>query len=281
MTIQLGFQPEDFSLRTWRAVAAEFIATGLFVFIGTGAVVAANAGFLAAGGELPGVPGQGFIITVALAHGLAIALLVAATAKISGGHINPAVSFAAASTGKIKVSTAGLYIAAQLVGAILASLLLKGVIQGPFESGLGAHGLTGVLEQNVGDGAGAGLLVEAVLTFTLVFVVFATAIDPKGLAHLAPAAIGLTVLVDHLVGLPLTGASMNPARSFGPAVVANIWTDHWIYWLGPLIGAAIAALVYEFVFLQREDEEAVPAPLPPPAAPSPPPPAPSPPPQGV
>ncbi len=254
MAIQLGFQQEDFSLRTWRAVTAEFIATGLFVFLGTGSVVVAKANLIETGFSAS-TPPPTFIIAVALAHGLAIALLVAATAKISGGHINPAVSFAAALTGKMKVSTAGLYVAGQLVAAILASLLLKAVIAGPFEQGLGAHGLGSplLLEDQVGDGAGAGLLVETVLTFVLVFVVFATAMDPKGLAHLAPAAIGLAVLVDHLVGIPLTGASMNPARSFGPAVVANVWTDHWIYWLGPLIGAGIAALVYEFAFLQREE----------------------------
>ena len=113
----------------------------------------------------------------------------------------------------------------------------------------------GILDSSVGDGAGAGLLLEGVLTFALVFVIFATAIDPKGLTHLAPMAIGLMVMVDHLIGVPMTGASMNPARSFGPAVVANVWTDHWIYWLGPLIGAALAALIYEFVFLQREEED--------------------------
>ena len=101
--------------------------------------------------------------------------------------------------------------------------------------------------------AGAGLLVEIVLTFVLVFVIFATAMDPKGPTHLAPMAIGLAYLVDSLVGIPLTGASMNPARSFGPAIVANVWADHWIYWLGPAIGAVLAALVYEFVFLERED----------------------------
>ena len=251
MAIQMGFQPRDFSMATWRSVAAEFIATGLFVFIGTGSVVVA----LNVGGGSNSDPS--FIISVALAHGLAIALLVAATARISGGHINPAVSFVMALTGKMKVSTAVLYIGAQLVAAILGSLLLKAVIAGPAELGnLGAYSVNlAIVEDQVGNGAGAGLLIEAVLTFALVFVIFATAIDRKGLAHFAPMAIGLVVLVDNLVGIPLTGASMNPARSFGPAVVANFWDDHWIYWLGPLIGAAVAALVYEYVFLDREEED--------------------------
>ena len=256
MAIQLGFQAEDFTLKTWRAVAAEFIATGLFVFLGTASVVVA----VNVAGGAPG-SGPAFVISVALAHGLAIALLVAATAKISGGHINPAVSFAAALTGKMKVSTACLYVAAQIAAAILGVLLLKAIVAGPAEFGLGAHGLNvfnadtgfGILDESVGNGAGAGLLVEAVLTFVLVFVIFATAMDPKGLSHLAPMAIGLAVLVDNLVGIPLTGASMNPARSFGPAVVANIWDNHWIYWLGPLIGAGAAAIVYEFIFLHREE----------------------------
>ena len=258
MAIQLGFQAEDFTLKTWRAVAAEFIATGLFVFLGTGSVVVS---LNVSGGS---VSDPSFIISVALAHGLAIAFLVAATAKISGGHINPAVSFVMAMTGKMKVSTAVLYIGAQIGAAILGSLLLKAVIAGPVELGhLGAHSVnvfdvslgTGIVEDQVGNGAGAGLLIEAVLTFALVFVFFATAINRKGLAHLAPVAIGLVYLVDQLVGIPLTGASMNPARSFGPAVVANFWDDHWIYWLGPLIGAAVAALVYEYVFLDREEED--------------------------
>ncbi len=77
--------------------------------------------------------------------------------------------------------------------------------------------------------------------------------DPKGLAHLAPMAIGITVLVDHLFGVPVTGASMNPARSFGPALIAGAWENHWIFWVGPLIGGAVAALVYEFVFLRRKE----------------------------
>ncbi|MEX0785356.1 MAG: MIP family channel protein [Dehalococcoidia bacterium] len=263
MTIQLGFEPGDFNAKTWRAVAAEFIGTGMFVFIGTGAVVAASASLVQVSGTSP-LPLSGFVIAIALAHGLGILLAVAATANISGGHINPAVTFAAMMTGKLRVSTGLLYIAAQIGAAILAVLLVKGIVAGPMELGLGAHGInvfdkatgTGILEDQVGAGAGAALLLEAAMTFALVFVVFATAIDPKGPRHLAPVAIGLVIMADHFIGVPMTGASMNPARSFGPAVVANIWTDHWIYWLGPLIGAGLAALVYEFVFLQRPDDEA-------------------------
>ena len=260
MSIQMGFQSEDFSLKTWRAVAAEFFATGMFVFLGTASVVAANA-FFAVNSEPNTPPTPSFIIAVALAHGLASAMLVAATAKISGGHINPAVTFAAAITGKMKVSTGVLYIAGQLIAAVLAVLLLKTILAAPVEGGLGAHGISvfipgeeaGLLDDQVWNGAGAALLMEVALTFVLVFVIFATAMDPKGLGYLAPMAIGLAVLVDHLVGIPLTGASMNPARSFGPAVVANVWDNHWVYWLGPLIGAAAAGLVYQYVFLQRED----------------------------
>ena len=253
MAIQMGFGPGDFDAKTWRSVAAEFIATGLFVFLGTGTVVAVQATVTDFGSAL---------LTIALAHGLAIAVLVAAIARISGGHINPAVTFAAAITGKMKISTAVLYVAAQLGAAVFAVLLLKGIVAGPIEGALAAHGLNvfepggaaGILDNQIGDGAGAGLLLEAVLTFALVFVIFATAIDPKGLTHLAPMAIGLMVTVDQLIGVPMTGASMNPARSFGPAIVANVWTDHWIYWLGPLIGAALAALIYQYVFLEREEE---------------------------
>ena len=253
MSIQLGFQSGDFGLSTWRKVCAEFIATALFVLIGTGAVVSASS-------TLDGSGSATFIVAVSLAFGLAIAVLVAATARISGGHINPAVTFAVAMTGRIKVSTAALYVAAQLAGAIVGSLVLKTIIAGPMEGHLGANAISvyngsgGLLSSEIGDGTGAALLVEAAFTFVLVFVVFATAIDRKGPSHLAPFAIGLAVLVGHLVCIPLTGTSMNPARSFGPAVVANLWTDHWVFWLGPLIGAGIAGLVYEFVFLEHEPE---------------------------
>ena len=254
MSIQMGFQPGDFAPKTLRAAAAELIGTGMFVFLGAGSVVAARA-------TLGDGSATTFVIAVAIAHGLGILIAVSATANISGGHINPAVTFAAAMTGKIKVSTGVLYVAAQLIGAVLAVLLLKTIVAGPMEMGLGAHGLNvfdpqvggGILDDQIADGAGAGLLLEMALTFALVFVVFATAMDPKGPGHLAPAAIGLVIMLDHFVGIPMTGASMNPARSFGPAVVANVWTDHWVFWLGPIIGGAIAALVYENVFMHRAE----------------------------
>ena len=225
---------------TWRATLAEFIATLLFIFLGAGTVVVTG-----------GLMNEGLtsarLVAIALAHGFAIALLVAATAKVSGGHINPAVTFGALVTGKINGAKAVMYVVAQLVGAIVGALLLKLVIPAAAQGNLGAHGLG----PNVT--VGGGLVAEIVLTFALVFVVFATAMDPKGLGHLAPAAIGLTVLVDHLIGVPVTGASMNPARSFGPALVAGAWNNHWIYWIGPLVGGALAALVYEFFFLRRKE----------------------------
>ncbi len=225
---------------TWRATLAEFIATLLFVFLGAGTVVVT-------GGLLKDGLTSARLVAIALAHGLTIALLVSATAKISGGHINPAVTFGAWITGKIDLAKAIMYVVAQLLGAVVGALLLKAVIPAAAQGNLGAHGL------GSGVTAGGGLLAEIVLTFALVFVVFATAMDPKGLGHLAPAAIGLTVLVDHLFGVPVTGASMNPARSFGPAFVAGAWDNHWVFWVGPLVGGGLAALVYEFVFLRREE----------------------------
>ena len=224
-----------------RAALAELVATFSFVFLGVGAVVAS--------GRILGVDGltPARLMVIALAHGLAIAIFVAASARFSGGHLNPAVTVAAVVTGKISVTRGGMYVVAQVAGGILAAFLLKGIFPDALEGGLGAHGLGAV------DGAGIGLLVEVLLTFFLVFVVFATAMDPRGMGHLAPFAIGVAVLLDHLVGVPLTGASMNPARTLGPAWASGAWADHWIYWVGPIAGGIIAALVYQHLFLPREE----------------------------
>jgi len=226
--------------KTLRAAAAEFIATLLFVFLGPGAVVAALS---VSGGDLNAAG----IVAIALAFGIAIAFLVAATANISGGHINPAVTFGAVLTGKISLAKGAVYWLSQLTGAIVGAFLLAAVVPDAIQGNLGANALA------PGLSAGAGLLLEIVLTFGFVFVVFATAMDAKGLGHLAPVAIGLAVLVDHLVGVPFTGTSINPARSLGPAVAAGVWHDHWIFWIGPLTGGALAAIVYEYIFLRRKE----------------------------
>lgn len=231
---------EEAPSAAWRAAAAELIATLLFIFLGAGTVVAT-------GGLIKDSLTSARLVAIALAHGLAIALLVSATAKISGGHVNPAVTFGALITGKINLPKAIMYVIAQLLGAVIGAWLLALVMPAGAQGNLGAHGL------GPGITVGGGLLAEIVLTFALVFVVFATAMDPKGLGHLAPLAIGFTILVDHLIGVPVTGAGMNPARSFGPALVAGAWENHWIYWIGPLIGGGIAALVYEFGFLRRDE----------------------------
>ncbi|TMB69112.1 MAG: aquaporin [Chloroflexi bacterium] len=250
----LGLTAEDLNQRTWRAVLAEFIATMLFVFIGAGAVAVISGALplpAAAGGTPVSADKAASLVAIALAHGLAIAVLVAATARISGGHINPAVTFAAVITGRMKAGPGVLYIAAQLAGAVVGALLLDLVLVSSVEGNLGAH----ALNNNALTSDLAGVLVEIILTFVLVFTVFAVAMDPRGPANLAPIAIGLAVLIDHFVGVPLTGASMNPARSFGPALVSNSWDDHWVYWIGPLTGGALAGLLYHFVYLKPAEEE--------------------------
>ena len=225
---------------TWRHALAEMIATTMFVFLGAGAVVVT--------GILVSDMTPARLVTIALAHGVAITLLISATATISGGHINPAVTISAVVTGQIGLTKGAVYIGSQLVGAVVGAALIAAVVPGAIDSNLGSHGL------GTDVGVGAGLLAEIVLTFLLVFVVFATAIDKKGLGHIAPVAIGLVVLVDHLIGVPLTGASMNPARSFGPALISGTWDTHWIYWVGPILGGGLAAVMYQNIFLKPREE---------------------------
>ena len=210
------------SVETWRATFAEFIATFLFVFLGAGSVVVS-------GGLPNGDLDPARLVLIAMAHGFGIALLAYATANISGGHINPAVTFAAVITRKVSATRGLMFVTAQLVGAVAGALLLLGAVPDAADTNLGAHALGPEVS------VGMGLLMEVAITFALVFVIFATAVDPRGMGNLAPLAIGLTVLVAHLVAVPITGASMNPARSLGPALVAGEWADQWIYWVAPLL----------------------------------------------
>ncbi len=215
------------------AVIAEAIGTFLFFFIGAGSIVLGDypAG---GGGSGPGLLG------VALAHGLALAVLVSALGPISGGHFNPAVTLAAWIMGKVTPMRATAYVVAQLVGALGAGLALKAVFADAWQSSnigtpaLGP-GITPVL----------GIGIEAVLTVLLVLAVIGTAIDPRA-PKIGGLAIGLAVAADILVGGPLTGAAMNPARWFGPAVAAGAYADWYVWWIGPAIGAAVAALIYRY-----------------------------------
>ena len=233
------FGQEEFtSLTAWRATFAEFLAVTMFVFLGAGSVVVTAE---ISGGELDAAR----LFTIALAHGFAIAFLAYATANISGGHINPAVTFAALFTNNISVARGMTCVAAQLSGAIVGALLLLAAIPEAADTNLGSHALGADVS------VGMGLVMEIILTFVLVFVIFGTAVDPGGAGPLAPMAIGLAVLVGHLVAVPITGASMYPARSLGPALVAGEWANHWIYWIGPLIGGGLAGLTYKFAFLNR------------------------------
>jgi aquaporin TIP len=213
---------------TGRRAAAEFVGAFTLVFAGVGSI--------ALGNELLGV---------ALAHGLAIGVMASAVGHISGAHFNPAVTFGFLVTRRIAPRLALAYLAAQLAGAVAAMLMLRGVFSP--DSDLDA----GVPRLGEGVGVGSGLLLEIVLTFFLVWVIFATAADPRGtFKAIAGLAIGLTITLDILAGGPLTGAAMNPARAFGPELVQGVWSDAWLYWVAPLIGAALAALSYEHLYLR-------------------------------
>ncbi|KAG6549672.1 hypothetical protein Mapa_008651 [Marchantia paleacea] len=237
--LAVGHRAEATAPDAIKAGFAEFIATFLFVFIGVGSVSAYNKIFPVGDMTSAGLVG------IALAHGLAIVITVAATANISGGHVNPAVTFGLMVGGHITIVRGFIYWVGQLVGAFLAAGLLKWVIVSVEPVPVHALG--------AGVSVWSGLVLEIVLTFSLVFVVYATAVDPKkgSIGVVAPLAIGFTVLANHFVGVPFTGASMNPARSFGPALVNWSWASHWIYWVGPLIGAAIAGIVYDGVFISE------------------------------
>ena len=217
--------------RTAAALVAEAFGTFLFFFVGAGAVVLGD--YLAAnGGTGPGLLG------VALAHGLALAVLASALGAVSGGHFNPAVTLGVWIMGRITPVGAALYVLAQLLGGLAAGLALKAVFADSWQA-------SNIGTPTLGPGITplTGIVVEAVLTALLLLVVIGTTVDSRG-PKLGGLAVGLAVTADILVGGPLTGAAMNPARWFGPAVAAGAYADWYVWWIGPAIGAAVAALVY-------------------------------------
>ena len=218
-----------------RALVAEAIGAFTLIFAGTGAVM------VAAGKTNIG------LVEIAFAHGLAIALMVSALGAISGGHFNPAVTVAMWVTRRIGTIAAAGYVAAQLAGAVLASLALRTL----FPEGLREEAQMGAAMLGPGIDFAQGVGIEAILTFFLVIVIFGTAVDARA-PKLGGIAIGLTITMDILAGGPLTGAAMNPARAFGPALVAGAWDDHIVYWIGPIIGAVAAGLLYHYVLIEEK-----------------------------
>jgi aquaporin Z len=203
-------------------------------FIGTFTLIFAGVGSIALGADLTGV---------AFAHGLAIAIMVSMFGHISGGHFNPAITFGFLVTRRIEPVLAVVYWASQFAGAVAAALLLKWLYPGD-ALGAGVPSIHGV-------GSGEAMVIEIILTFFLVLAVFATAVDPRGtFKSIAGLAIGLTITMDIFAGGRLTGAAMNPARAFGPQLVGDHWSDGWVWYVGPVIGAVVAAVLYEWLYLR-------------------------------
>jgi MIP family channel proteins len=214
---------------------AEFVGAFTLIFIGAGAAVAANQAH------------DTSLIGVAVANGLAIGVMVSALGHISGGHFNPAITFGFLVTRRIKPPLAVLYWVAQLAGAALAALLVHQLLPRASTEAvkLGVPALGG------GVDAGAAFGLEAIFTFFLAWVVFASAVDPRGtFKSIAGLAIGLTITIDVLFGGPFTGAAMNPARAFGPQLVGDYWSNGWVWYAGPLLGATVAVVLYELLYLR-------------------------------
>jgi MIP family channel proteins len=208
------------------ACIAEAIGTFALIFIGIGAIHAS-----------PGLLG------VALAHGLTIAVFVSATGHISGGHLNPAVTLGALVGGKIELKDAIRYWASQLIGATAAAFVCLGLFDRTTV-------ITGTPELGGGTSPLAGIVIEAITTFFLVFVVYGTAIDGRG-PKIGGLAIGLTIAIGILFAGPLTGGAINPARAFGPALAVSHWTNHYVYWIGPMVGGAAAGWLYSKFLLGK------------------------------
>lgn len=214
-----------------RRGVAEFIGAFTLIFIGGGAGIVAS------------FAGSGDLVAVALANGLAIGIMVTNLGHISGGHFNPAITLGFLVTRRITPALAVAYWVFQLAGAILAAFILRYIWD------KGTVGLGAAPAPHIHDGK--AFVLEMIMTFFLVIAVWATAVDPRGaFKSIAGLAIGLTITIDVLMGGPLTGAAMNPARALGPELAGNTWSGWWIYWAGPAAGALLAALLYEVLYLR-------------------------------
>ncbi|CAN1353520.1 Aquaporin TIP1-2 [Linum perenne] len=247
--IAIGNVGEATQADTLKAGLAEFFSTLIFVFAGEGSGMA-FAKLTAGAANTPSG-----LVAAAIAHAFALFVAVSVGANISGGHVNPAVTFGAFVGGNITLLRGIVYWIAQLLGSTVACLLLK------FATGGLLLQETAAFSLSEGVGVWNAVVLEIVMTFGLVYTVYATAVDPKkgSLGTIAPLAIGFIVGANILVGGAFSGASMNPAVSFGPALVSWSWGNHWVYWVGPLIGGGIAGLVYELIFIGHATHEQLPS----------------------
>ena len=221
----------------YRKLVAEFIGTFTLIFAGAGAIL---------------VTGNQNLVAIALAYGLAMVLMVSTLGHISGGFFNPSLTIGLWVTRRLGSLLTIAYVAAQLLGAIVGALAL--VLLFPQVERQAQNLGTPTLNAGITFVQGVGI--EAVLTFFLMAAVFGTMIDDRG-PRLGGLVIGLAMTMGVFAAGPLTGAALNPARALGPALVANIWTDQLVYWIGPIIGAVVAALVYHYAFMDgRETVEA-------------------------
>lgn len=232
------------NLRAW---FAEAIATYALVFFGPLSIILSAVVF-----------GEGLsieaIIMISLGHGAAIGLMVYAFGHVSGAHINPAVTIPMIITKKIGIKDGIGYIIFQIIGAIIAAFTLKAILP---ELGAKVNfGTQGGPSELINNSITSGLAVEIVLTFFLVTVIFMTAVHKKAVAGIQGVSIGGMIFLIHLVGVPLTGASVNPARTLGPAIASGFWEFHWLYWIGPIIGGIIAGLIMNYIFVKKAELEA-------------------------
>ncbi|MGE5837027.1 MAG: MIP family channel protein [Acidobacteriota bacterium] len=221
-----------------RAPLAEFIGTFFLCFAGIAAIL----------GGTQAVGSNVGLVGIALAHGLALSVAIATFGGVSGAHFNPAVTIALLATGRVAAPTALIYIVAQLAGATTAAVICSGV----FPEAAVAQANLGIPLPGPWVTTSTLVLVEFVLTFLLVTAIFGMAVDPRGQeVKIGSFAVGMTVAFEILAAGPVTGASMNPARSFGPALVQGYWQWHWAYWVAPIAGGVVAAMVYDRAILDR------------------------------
>lgn len=226
-----------------KGFSAELFATFTFVFIG---VAVTGAALNAPPGYISGPDAAGYLI-IALGHGIGIASGYVVVGRISGGHMNPAVTIATILSGHTGLIRGISYILGQLAGSVLAVLVIDQYVWSISGLGVQLVGMSG--------GVAHGLVLQVILVFFLVFVTFATAIDKRGSPVITPLAIGMVIFVAHLIGLTLTGGSINPARTFGPALIHGFWEDHWVYWVGPILGGLAGAICYVILFGTKQDRD--------------------------